>query len=248
MLTKRIRTISRNHQGAGRSLSLRRAWFADGQNPGSGTPGQNPGTGSGTQGTGDENVDALPAWAQKLVKTLRDENADYRVGRNKAQEEAAAKAKELELAAQREQQRLVEEGKWKELADKYGADAARLKPYEERALALEAQIKAHNETRMARIPEDMRTVIPTDYLSPEQLSKWLDANEAKLTTPSAPNIDAGAGGSGGKPPVKLTDYEREVARMTGMSEAEYAKWKAAESGVPSGASDKLKDQIDNKGK
>lgn len=228
MLTGRVRTGSR-HDGAGRSLSLRRAWYADGQSQGTGT------TGAGQTGTGtssdDVPIDALPAKWQAEIKKLRDEAAENRVARNKAAEDAAAKAKELELAAQREQQRLIEEGKWKELAEKHSVDAARLKPYEERAAALEAQIKAHNETRIARIPEVMRTVIPADY-TPEKLSQWLDANESKLTTPPAPNIDAGAGGGGGKPPVKLTDYERQIAAATGMSEADYAKWKAASKDGP----------------
>lgn len=221
MLTgNRVRTISRINRG--RSLSLRRAWFSDAPNPGSGTPGAgNSGAGSGTPGTDDVPIETLPPKWQAEIKRLREENGDYRTAKNKFADEAAAKQKELDLAAQREQQRLVEEGKWKELAEKYGQEAATLKPYQERATALEAQIKAHNETRIARIPEVMRTVIPSEY-TPEKLSQWLDANESKLTTPPAPDIDAGAGG-GGKPPVKLTDEQLQQARRAGMTPEQFAK-------------------------
>lgn len=230
MLTaRRVRTASRT-PNAGRSLSLRRAWYADGQSQGTGSAGGGQaGTGSST--TDDVPIDALPVKWQAEIKKLREEAAENRAGRTKAQEEAAAKAKELELAAQREQQRLIEEGKFKELADKFGAEAAALRPYQERATALETRIKQHNETRIARIPEVMRSVIPGEY-SPEKLSEWLDANESKLTTPPAPNIDAGAGGGGGKPPVKLTDYERQMAAAMGITEKEYALWKSAGKGAP----------------
>lgn len=169
------------------------------------------------QDSGDgETVDisTLPEGVQKYIKSLRAEAAEKR----KAMQTLAAEA------SKREQERLQAEGKWKELAEARERELMGLKPYEERASTLETILKQQNATRIANIPEDMRTIIPVDY-APEKLSTWLDANYAKLTRPIAPNIDAGAGGTGGMPPVRLTEEELRIAKMAKMTPEEYAKFK-----------------------
>ena len=77
-------------------------------------------------------------------------------------------AKFQEEASAREQARLQEEGRWKELAEQRGKDLAALQPFQERAQNLETAIKAANEKLIAQVPEQMRKLIPVDY-PPERL-------------------------------------------------------------------------------
>ena len=163
---------------------------------------------------GEIDLSTLPPAAQKYIKSLRAEAAEKR----KALQAMATET------SKREQERLQAEGKWKELAEARERELMGLKPYEERASTLETILKQQNAARIAQIPEDMRTIIPSDY-APERLSAWLDSNFAKLTRPIAPNIDAGAGGMGGTPPMKLSDDEMAIARKVGLTAEQYAKWK-----------------------
>lgn len=158
-------------------------------------------------------VDDLPSWAQDMIRGLRDEAASRRVALKKHEEEAR----------QREQQRLAEQGQWKELAESRAKELSDLQPYRDRAEALETMLRDSNKHRIEQIPEDMRALVPTDY-APEKLASWLDANISRLTKPIAPRLDGGASGGSGNT-VTLTDEEKQVARATGMSLEDYAKYK-----------------------
>jgi phage I-like protein len=158
-------------------------------------------------------VDDLPSWAQDMIRGLRDEAASRRVALKKHEEEAR----------QREQQRLAEQGQWKELAESRAKELSDLQPYRDRAEALETMLRDSNKHRIEQIPEDMRALVPTDY-APEKLASWLDANISRLTKPIAPRLDGGASGGSGST-VTLTDEEKQVARATGMSLEDYAKYK-----------------------
>lgn len=158
-------------------------------------------------------VDDLPSWAQDMIRGLRDEAASRRVALKKHEEEAR----------QREQQRLAEQGQWRELAESRAKELSDLQPYRERAESLESMLRDSNKRRIEQIPEDMRALVPTDY-APEKLASWLDANISRLTKPIAPRLDGGATGGSGNT-MTLTDEEKQVARATGMSLEDYAKYK-----------------------
>ena len=131
----------------------------------------------------------------------------------KLRQEAASRRKALEdvqaQQAQREQEALAEQGRWKELAEKRQAELDKLSPYQQRAEQLEATLRAANEARINRLPENMRGLVPTEY-APEKLASWLDTNAALLVRPTPPATDAGAGGSGGGT-VIVTDADRAQA-------------------------------------
>jgi phage I-like protein len=156
-------------------------------------------------------LDALPQEWQYEIRRLRDEAAKNRVAAKRVEEESR----------KREQARLAEEGRWKELAAQREAELGQLVPYRERAETLEGLIRASNEKRVKEIREDMRAMVPTEY-PPEKLAEWLDANLRLLTTKPAPSIDAGAGGSG-KAAVTLTPEQKEIARRMGVTEEQYIK-------------------------
>lgn len=157
-------------------------------------------------------VEDLPEWAQKLIRETRAEAAERRV--------------QLQQLSAAQQQKLIEEGNFKALAEQRAAELAALTPIKERAETLEKMIRESNSSRIATVREDMRALIPVDY-PPERLAGWLDANMTRLTTPNAPNIDAGAGaGNGGKTLPSLTPQEVEIARLAGMKPEQYAQQKA----------------------
>lgn len=192
-----IRITRRSGAEAQVNLSKPRRWFADEGEAGTSS--------AGTQNTGHmipkARLDEVLEQKRQLEQTLA-----------KFQEEASA----------REQARLQEEGRWKELAEQRGKDLAALQPFQERAENLETAIKAANEKLIAQVPESMRKLIPVDY-PPERLQMFLNDNWSLLTVKPAPDIDAGAGaGSGGKS-ITLTAEQREMAARMGISPEVYAK-------------------------
>lgn len=152
----------------------------------------------------------LPEWAQRMISDLRGEAAKNRVAKKEAEE----------AARQREQARLAEEGKWKELAEQRAQSLAEVEPYKERAQTLEALIRESNAKRLEQVREDMRGLIPADY-APEKLSSWLDANWHNLMNRPAPSTDAGAGAVGGGKSVQLSPEQKQMAKMMGMTEEQY---------------------------
>ena len=211
-----LRTARRMGAEAQVDLAFVRRWFADDPNAAGGSGQQNANGGSGE--SGQVNLDELPEPVRKYIKELRDEAASNRV-------EAKRLRQEQEAAASAARARLAEEGNFKTLAEQHAAEAAKLKPYQERAEALEGIIRESNKARIERIPEDMRSIIPMEY-PPEKLAAWLDASVEKLLKRPAPDLDAGAGGSGRT--ATLTDAEKQMAVKSGMTVEQWiaAKQKA----------------------
>lgn len=208
-------------------LSKRRRWYE--------TPPPTPphgdgegGTGTGGGGQGD------PGWFAGLPKEAQDEYRRLQRELTFANSESMARKNELkkrdeDIEAMRkgQQKQLEEQGQYKTLAEQRAAEIAELAAFKTRAEALEKMIRESNTERVKKIPETLRELVPGDY-SPEMLAAWLDKNWERLTKAPAPNIDAGAGGSGGNGTAlpKLTDQERELTRAFGMTEKEYAEQKA----------------------
>lgn len=203
--------------------------MGDGEGQGGDPPGQTPNTSSNLDGDGGTSTPdwaSLPAWArdsyqslQKQLKTVNDESAGRR-------HELDQVRQQLHSLTETQKKKLEAEGKFQELAEQRAAEIAELQRYKEQAERYEKRFKDSNAARIGQIPEQMRGLVPTE-LSAEQVAGWLDRNWAMLTQRPAPDIDAGAGGSGGgKKLPKLTDYERALAKAGGVSEEEYAEFKA----------------------
>lgn len=220
MITRIRTSASPRAMAAGRSLAQRRRWYAVGETPDSVPPSNG----------GEEDDEALPSWAktrlQSLEERLKEVNQESASRRHRLNE-LETSLKDLQSA---QQKRLAEQGNYEELARQRAAEVEALRPYEERAKSLEGIIRASNDARIAQVREDVRALVPTDY-APEKLASWLDANWSRLTTKPAPDLDAGAGTSGGRT-IRLSDEERAVARRFGMTDEQYiaAKQKAAREG------------------
>lgn len=165
----------------------------------------------------------LPDEVQSYIRSLRDENAKWRIEKRRA-EEAAREA---------EEKRLEEQQRWQELAEKREAKIKELEPKAERVLsAFDALI----ESRLKRIPADLRkTLVDPVRASMDSVTfvEWLDANEERLSLRPAPNLEAGAGAPtsrGNAGDASLTDVERRIAQQMGVDPAKIARQKAKLSG------------------
>jgi phage I-like protein len=156
-----------------------------------------------------------------MIAELRKENAGHRT-----------KVKDAENERQRqEQQRLEASKEFEKLATSQKTELEQLRPKAERTEALEAYIKSSVETRVNALPADVRGLVP-DYDDPLKTLAWLDANAQRLMPRSAPDLNAGVGGSGsggGGSAAKLTPEEEKAARRMGIKPEEYAKYKTAKS-------------------
>lgn len=170
-----------------------------------------------------------PASLDEALKIIR--ALEARLGERDAKiDSITARMTAIETA---QTKKLEEEGNHLELRKQAEARVAELEPLAARATSLEAIIRESNKARIEKIPEDRRTIIPVDDLSPEKLQVWLNKSEALLIKPPAPDFDGGAGrGSGGSGEPKLTDGEREAAKMFGLKEEDMLKVKNKENATP----------------
>lgn len=208
--------IARRSGSTSINLAKRRAWYGEGENAGDQQENQQ----------GDSSLPTTPEGWEKLARALQkrvtERDTSIETLRKRA-ETAEGRITAIETA---NQDRLAKQGNFEELAQTRLTEVESLRPVAARAAALEKIIREGNEERIKAIPEQMRTLIPTDY-EPEKLQAWLNANAARLVKDPAPSFDAGAGGSGGGNPaatVKLTQEQKEMARAAGMTEKEYAEY------------------------
>lgn len=128
-----------------------------------------------------EDVNALPAWAQRIIGDLRKESASHRKAKTEAERVAQA---QQETAAK-------EQGKWQELAQQW-------EPKAKRADELEKFVKDTLEAELTDIPERVKTIVPA-YDDPLKTLEWVRNAKAAgiLAKPNTPNTDA-ANGTGDK--------------------------------------------------
>lgn len=157
----------------------------------------------GAQG-GNTPPEAIPYDRFKQVNDEKKKLAD-KVAAYEAAEEA------------RKQKEAVDNGEFQKVIDA-------LKPKAERTDALEATLKGYLEAEITTIPEQFRGLIPGGDVT-TQLA-WIKQAKAQglFNRTPAPNTDAGATGDP-KPVIKLTELEQSYARMAGMTDEEYAKYK-----------------------
>lgn len=185
LTTKTLRAVRRAEAEALIDLSRVRRWYAD--------DGSTPDASEKTEPPADpKGLDALPEEVREYIKSLRRESEERRkklTALEKTQQEAEA-ARKLE-----EDKKLAEQGQWQKLAEERAAEIERLKVFEAQAATLLAATTKRNADRIAKLPEAMRDLVPVEY-DPHKLAAWLDANEAKLVKPVAPNLNPGQQSTG----------------------------------------------------
>ena len=185
-MLKRI-GVSGRVQGAGRSVGMRRVWYAD-DVPETGNQSQAqvpPPDSDGGQGEVGrfKSVDDAVNYVTALEKRL------------------AERAAELEQLRTFRQEQLTKTGNYEELLKESQSKLTSLEPKAKQFDELLEEIREDNKKRVASMPEDRRGLVPE--LDPVQLRRWLDKAIPVLTRPIAPTVDGGAGVSGGASVTEL---------------------------------------------
>ncbi len=145
---------------------------------------------------GELDFDKLDPKTQRFVKSLREENKTFRLAQKSAKD--AADAAEAE--------RLKAQGEWQKLAQNAQTELAEIKPFKEKAEALEALFSKQVERRIKELPEQFRKLVPEKYNTLEKW-EWLEANAAAFQTKVAPNLDPGAGNQTATPGAQQVGSE-----------------------------------------
>lgn len=163
-----------------------------------------------------QDVASLPQWAQERIRRSDDDAAKRRI---------AAKEAEDKLKAEQEA-RMVEQNKWQELAEQRGKELDALRAAAAKAEAYEKQAAETLRKRIEALPEHVRGAVP-EYDDPLKVMTWLDANAAVLSLPTPPPTDAGVRGVAVQN-IRLTPEESALARLAGMTDEDYYKYKRKE--------------------
>lgn len=210
MPTARRMVVETRRSGAdaGVSLRKRRRWYADdppaGEPPATPPPDKPAGASNTDKGDEQEKREPVPYDRFKSVNDAKNE------AEKKLAEYEREKQKAKDAADKADKERLAKLGEWEELAKQREQEIEQLKGEAAKAKAYEAKLKATNEARIQRIPEAWRKAVPVGY-GVEELSQWLDDNEALFTKQQAPDLNPGARGDKSKTPdpkttLKKTNY------------------------------------------
>ncbi len=137
---------------------------------------------------------------------------------------------EMRLAQQKsEEEALAVQGKWQEIAEARAKENVELKAKAQKLDEHTAIVEDTLKSRIAQLPEDKRKLVETlpDTFTASETLKWINSNQAILSAPP-PAGDWGDGQKGlgnGSEPVRLEDGEAAAAKMFGMSEKDYAKYR-----------------------
>ena len=222
--TKRIAPALATHAEPMPLVGSTRPWIVYAPDKGDGdpaTPGQepedsNPETPASPDKPADpaaQSIDALPEWAQQLVKDLRSENASHRTAKNAAQK-AADEAAEAQLLSDK---------KFEELAAKRSEQIAELEPKAQLADALTERVRAQVDAEIAEWPEEVKNLLPQgdeseavgvlEFLALVEKARPLAAKlkEQQETPPPGTSRRPAPNGQGGK--TKSDEWRREARQQ-----------------------------------
>lgn len=140
-----------------------------GADPSSTPSGQMPQTPT-TSPSGTEQVDFkdLPASWQNHVKSLREENKNYRLAEENRSKEAA----------QAQEKKLKDQAEWQTLAEQRESEVNRLKPFEDEAKALNTLLLNRYKAEVEKWPDEVKATMPKgDGVTATQMGEWLDSHK-----------------------------------------------------------------------
>lgn len=211
----RIRTARRSNAEAGISLLKRRTWYSD--------DGGDPPEGNNDQDGQDADPNAVALEkAQNDLKLAQKQigRLNYEAQQNRETSEALEADR---LAA--EEARLLAAGEHQQIIDQQKSELEKMKTRAVIGDQAVADAAESNEAFIASLSEADRDLIP-DELSTTQLAKWINKNRTRLTTPAAPELNAGSGADSGgsnNKPIVLTALQKQMCKDAHMSEDDYIK-------------------------
>ena len=170
--------------------------------------------------------DPLDALSPEAKKIFEETNAGLLSALKKEREANKAAADRLATIEKENQtqleKQLVEQGKYKELAEERARALAELQPKADKLDSAEATLQLVLDGQILQIPEDKRKLIP-DYGTVEDRLNYIAANGDLLRKAEA--FDYGASSRGGKSDKKsvvLTDDQKAMAKKLDISNEDYA--------------------------
>ena len=170
--------------------------------------------------------DPLDALSPEAKKIFEETNAGLLSALKKEREANKAAADRLATIEKENQtqleKQLVEQGKYKELAEERARALAELQPKADMLDSAQATLQLVLDGQILQIPEDKRKLIP-DYGTVEDRLNYIAANGDLLRKAEA--FDYGASSRGGKSDKKsvvLTDEQKQMAKKLDISNEDYA--------------------------
>ena len=144
---------------------------------------------------------------------------------NEKYKEADKRAQAAEKALREAQEaRLKEKEDYKALYEQTTSKLSELEPKAQQLEAYQETLQSVLNAQIADIPEELHALIPEE-MSVQQKLAWIARNRAYLMKPAGPDIGAGTRGAGGESAYKLTTEEKQAAKLFGLSDEEYVKYK-----------------------
>ena len=170
--------------------------------------------------------DPLDALSPEAKKIFEETNAGLLSALKKEREANKAAADRLATIEKENQtqleKQLVEQGKYKELAEERARALAELQPKADKLDSAEATLQLVLDGQILQIPEDKRKLIP-DYGTVEDRLNYIAANGDLLRKAEAFDIGASSrGGKSDKKSVVLTDEQKQMAKKLNISNEDYA--------------------------
>lgn len=156
-------------------------------------------------------ISSLPEWAQREIRSLRSEAKDRRV-----------RARDAEAAAKTAQEAtMIEQNRYKDLAETRGQEIALLKPKAEQLEVLEAMFLKQYETETKDWPQDLLELAPAAEATTDAKVAWMErargmANKLKTQEADPKKSAAPAGGNRrGPDPSPVNNGQTAAARADG---------------------------------
>ena len=170
--------------------------------------------------------DPLDALSPEAKKIFEETNAGLLSALKKEREANKAAADRLATIEKENQtqleKQLVEQGKYKELAEERARALAELQPKADKLDSAEVTLQLVLDGQILQIPEDKRKLIP-DYGTVEDRLNYIAANGDLLRKAEAFDIGASSrGGKSDKKSVVLTDEQKQMAKKLDISNEDYA--------------------------
>ena len=170
--------------------------------------------------------DPLDALSPEAKKIFEETNAGLLSALKKEREANKAAADRLATIEKENQtqleKQLVEQGKYKELAEERARALAELQPKADMLDSAQATLQLVLDGQILQIPEDKRKLIP-EYGTVEDRLNYIAANGDLLRKAEA--FDYGASSRGGKSDKKsvvLTDDQKAMAKKLNITNEDYA--------------------------
>jgi hypothetical protein len=160
----------------------------------------------------------VPSTWEEIFKHPRFKELDQKA------KDAEKKLKDAEEAQKsKEIQADLDAQNWKKLYEGLKADYDKVAPRAAFADEAEKTLQGSLEAQINEIPEHFRSLVP-EGLSVSQKLNWISMNKPLLLKEKAFDIGAGKQGGGSPETVTLNPEQKELARLAGIPEAEYAKY------------------------